>query len=185
MRKSILHVNIDSELKAEAEALAERLGVSMTVVVTAILRKFIADRGVEIKEYASSVSVSNQEEGVLKIPSANTYLSALKDLNDNGKLQPWMKNMLITQYNSPSHKISSIEFAKKLKYGSYAAINIWYHRMAKLIARKMKVSYRGKIPAEVLSKFEQENVSGYKKMQWILTMHPEVVEALKKLGLVK
>ncbi len=185
MNKKIINVQVEASLKAEAEHLAERLGVPLSVVITAVLRKFIADKGVEIREYTfdfkKEKSVTEEE---FEIPPFNQYVLAFKSLRDSGELKQWMVNMLKAQYNSRSHRVTSTELAKKLKYKSFVAINRWYHHIAKKVAKKMKFSYGNNIPAIVLSTFVQEKVAGSKNPQYVSTMHPEVAQALKKLEIV-
>ncbi len=187
MKKPILHVQVDAGLKAEAEALASRLGIPLTIVVTAVLRKFIADKGVEIREYAfdskgDSPSLYDNDE--FRVPSADQYSLAIRSLVGSGALKTWMVNMLVAQYHAPSHKISSIELAKKLKYNGFVAVNRWYGEIGKLIAKKIVVSYGALIPAVVVSTFVKEKVAGSKTPQWTLTMRPEVAEALKELKII-
>lgn len=182
----VINVQVEASLKAEATLLAERLGVPLSVVITAVLRKFVADKGIEIREYAFDMKkqTASSEFEELEVPSSDKFVLAIKGLRDSGVLKQWMIDMLKTQYNSPSHRITSMDLAKQLGYKRFVVINRWYGFIGKKVANKMNFSYEEHIPAEILSTFIQEMVSGYKTPQYILTMRPEVAQALKELKIV-
>jgi len=51
MSKAIINVKIDSEMKDEAQALASKLGIPLSVVVKNSIKNFIGSQGIELKAF--------------------------------------------------------------------------------------------------------------------------------------
>lgn len=184
MNKSLIHVKIDPALKSEALQLADRLDVPLSVVINAVLRKFIAEGGLEIREYgpgAADLIVPYPDH--FKVPSVDEYTRAIKKLYDRGVLKPWATELLSTHYKAPDRMIFSSDLAKKLGWKSYRGVNRWYAYLGEIIGKEMNVS-NDDIYAIVLSSYRQEPVPGKEKPEWRLTMREEVAQALEKLKIV-
>lgn len=186
MNKSLIHAKIDAALKADAEKLAERLGVPLSVVVTAVLRKFVADGGVEIREYApGAADIEKEVDDEFRAPSVEKYAKALRALMDKGVLKPWGIELLRAHYESPNREIFSTVLAKRLGWKGYQAVNRWYSHLGKVVAKEMKVEISHKyIDAVILCSYKEVSVPGKKQLEWQLTMRDEVAQALETAGIV-
>ncbi|MSU44967.1 hypothetical protein EXS45_02195, partial [Candidatus Nomurabacteria bacterium] len=88
MKKTLIHVKVDASLKVKAEQLAERLGVPLSVVIKAVLKKFVSDGSVEIKEYSPGpTDLVEPLKDNFKVPSVEQYTRAFKKLLDKRALK--------------------------------------------------------------------------------------------------
>ncbi len=122
-------------------------------------------------------NVERQEAPESKTPKSADFRNALEGLGKS--LNSKHREMLRTHFLAPAHKLTARQMAEKIGYAGYAAANLHYGRLGRLLGKKLG------LPEEdchigVLVDFVRPNTEG--NSEWIWILHPELAKALEDLG---
>lgn len=117
------------------------------------------------------------------LPAVNEYVTAFSAIQE--KLTDGHRAMLSAHYHAPNYKTTATELAKAAGYKDYRGANLQYARLGITLAEYLscplpKHSDGVLFPTALLVKWTQKP-----KEEWYCTLHPQVVEALKIVGLTE
>lgn len=107
-------------------------------------------------------------------PSIDDYLWAFRTVPPSEN----QKRMLRAHYNAPEHTITATQLAHALGYKSFAPANLHYGKFAERIRQALRWWHYPDIHICIFNTFL------YRNDEWHWIMHPELAEALEKLGWV-
>ena len=94
-------------------------------------------------------------------------------------IAPHHMRMLQAHYHAPDHTLTATQMAKALGYPTFAASNLHYGRLGRVIGTALGWDPLPSTLVYVLAEFEKP------EKEWFWIMRPAVTEALEKLGWVK
>lgn len=132
----------------------------------------------QIEQLITEVSfdIPIEPDDIKSIPSEESYVQTLLDLEKTKKLTTWHKQLLLHHYHAENYTTSAIQMAKALNLKSFAGANGAYGSLAKIICNHLNLKFDYNIA--VLVRFGRDK-SNNNEIQWI--MHPPLVKALQKL----
>lgn len=110
------------------------------------------------------------------IPETARYVHALTVVEE--RITPIQHELLSRHWYSPGHVATASELARKAGLSGYRAVNSHYGRLGKLLRGEMNYFEPGQ-QSWIISSFARLS-SG----EWTLHMHPQLADALLKLGWV-
>jgi len=119
---------------------------------------------------------NGQGSDELIYPSTEEYVHAFKAIELY--MTPNQRAMLMYHYYAPDQTVTMTELAKSVGYTSHRGGNLQYGKLGQLLCAEL--DWAEGIAISVLAWFTPPYDSPNR--QWLLTLHPEVSEALKKLG---
>lgn len=119
---------------------------------------------------------NSQEDEELTYPSVDEYINAFKAIEPYTTVN--QRAMLKTHYHATNQTLTMTELAKSVGYASYRGGNLQYGRLGQLLCAELDWAYGVAISILVWFTHPSDSPNG----QWLLTLHPEVSDALEKLN---
>ncbi len=154
------------------EKLAEIIGRSKSAFCSELISAALDD--------FETVIDTPECETDLPLPSAEKYAKAFSAIAD--KLTEGHRAMLKAHYHKHNQTSTTPELAKAAGYEHFGAVNLQYARLGEMLAEYLNWSLPqhsdgSPFPTAFIVKWHKKDV-------WYCTLHPQVVEAMKTVGLV-
>ncbi len=109
------------------------------------------------------------------IPTSEQFIQALRELN----ITPNQRAMLAAHYRARDQTITMAALARAVGYSGHHAANLHYGKLAGKLADILGYNFNGQIQMGLLGTFNNDKNPDE---PWLVTMHPQLAEALEKLG---
>lgn len=144
---------------------------NFSIGVTSIKPEFLAHFHALIHHEETPEARSGQSESEYDV---DAYVAAFRQL----QLAPHQLRMLQAQYHAPDRTLTATQMAKALGYTTYAAANLHYGKLGRLVGEQIGWKPLPEQSVFVLITFEKPG------SEWHWIMRPAVVRALEQLGWV-
>ncbi len=119
-----------------------------------------------------------------KFPPTAKYVAGFKTVEP--EIKDVQLRMLKNHYGARGHRLTANKLGKSVGYKDHRGINRWYGELAKILGEAMGFDWRPEWRDAVsVLEFSEPQYNRVRGEDNVLTMRPQVVQALEKLGWVK
>lgn len=114
--------------------------------------------------------------GLRDLPSAQRYATALETLDQ--RLTAVQRALLLSLFHAPQHTSTATALGQAVGLKNWRAVNLRLGLAGSLLRDELRYRGRGQ-KSYVIASFLKPRKSGRSKKEWLWTMHPPLVQALR------